>query len=535
MVPGACEMAEKHSRKSITIDFKRKVLKVVEDNPKRKKVDIAKEFNITPTTLATIIKNKDKYGEETGLHDSRKRSKKGELQDVEDAVIMWLKQCRDKNIPISGPVLQEKAQHFAEQLSHPDFRASNGWLDRFKKRHEVTFKKVCGESAAVDDGICEDWKNKLADLTQGYHQDDIYNADETGLFFRCLPDKTLTFKGDPCNGGKNSKERLTVLLGANSSGTNKLKPLIIGKSEKPRCFKNVKKLPTHYISNKKAWMNGKSFSDWLIQINNEMKKKKKKILLFIDNCSAHGDIPKLSNVKVQFLPPNTTSKLQPLDQGIIKNFKTNYRREMVRKFLNDLERQTSKKINVLDAMWMVIKAWKNVTETTIANCFRKSGFKVNNPDQDEEDDLEDLQPLSNLIEGCWPTVQESLNIDMDFEEFVNFDNELAVCGELSEAEILATVTGDGDANAGVPEEEDEDEDVGEDEPDPTMKDVREALHVLKCFFLKKSDLSESVVKSITELDCALDAIKLNAGKQSKIDDFFSHSQAGTSSTVSLEK
>lgn len=66
------------------------------------------------------------------------------------------------------------------------------------------------------------------------------------------------------------------------------------------------------------------FEDWLININNQIRHQKRKILLFIDNCPAHDIIPNLDSVKVQFLPLNTISKLQPLDQGIIHNFKTLY-------------------------------------------------------------------------------------------------------------------------------------------------------------------------------------------------------------------
>ncbi|XP_046659158.1 tigger transposable element-derived protein 6-like [Homalodisca vitripennis] len=196
-----------------------------------------------------------------------KKAKKGELQDVEEAIIKWLKQCRDKNVPVGGPILQEKPQQFAEQLGHADFRASNGWLDRFKKRHEISFKKICGESVAVNVVTCEDWKAKLPDLIRGYNADDIYNADETGLVFKCLPDKTLTFKRDPCNRGKNSQDRLTVLLCNSSSGTDKLKPLVIGKSNKPRCFKNVSTLPTDFKANNKVWINREVFDGWLKQTN----------------------------------------------------------------------------------------------------------------------------------------------------------------------------------------------------------------------------------------------------------------------------
>ncbi|XP_022203178.2 major centromere autoantigen B-like [Nilaparvata lugens] len=139
-------MAEK--RKSLSVDFKRKVLKFIEENPHKKKVDIAKEFNITPTTLSTILRNENRYEDEGGLSGQCKRAEPAELQDVETAVMLWLKQCRDKNVSISGPILQEKAQQFAEQLGHNSFRASNDWLDHFKKRNEVTFKK-CVVKAVV--------------------------------------------------------------------------------------------------------------------------------------------------------------------------------------------------------------------------------------------------------------------------------------------------------------------------------------------------------------------------------------------------
>ncbi|XP_046661293.1 tigger transposable element-derived protein 4-like [Homalodisca vitripennis] len=371
-------------RKTLSYQDKVKLIETV-DAGNKKKSDIAKEFGIPANTLSTILKNREKY-ERQGT--SCKRIKGPEFKDVDESVYQWLKQCRDKNLPVSGPILKEKAAQFAAQLNKPDFRASNGWLQNFKKRNEVIFKKVTGESASVDDNVCTEWSQKLPDLVKGYKPDDIFNADETGLFYQCLPDKTLTFKGDTCHGGKNSKQRVTLLLGTNQIGTVKLKPLMIGKSKNPRCFKGVQSFPMDYTSNKKSWMNSGVFEKWLTDLDRQMKKKKKKILLFIDNATAHGDIPKMKNVKIEFLPPNTTSKLQPLDQGIIKNFKVHYRKEVVRLFLRDLEDKNPTKISILDAMWMASKAWNNVTENTIKNCFKKSGFKQQ-VDEEEESVVED--------------------------------------------------------------------------------------------------------------------------------------------------
>lgn len=99
-----------------------------------------------------------------------------------------------------------------------DFTASDGWLSNFKKRHNLVFKKICGESASVDEGMCNDWQIKLQDLLCEYDPKNVFNADETGLFFKCLPDRTLTFKNEKCHGGKLSKERVTLLFAVNMDG-----------------------------------------------------------------------------------------------------------------------------------------------------------------------------------------------------------------------------------------------------------------------------------------------------------------------------
>ena len=91
-------------------------------------------------------------------------------------------------------------------------------------------RKVCLHAAALKE----------------YSPADIYNADETALFYKLMPNKTLEFKGNKCFWGKSSKEGITALLCTNSTGTDKLKPLKIGKFGQPRCFKRVQHLPFEY-------------------------------------------------------------------------------------------------------------------------------------------------------------------------------------------------------------------------------------------------------------------------------------------------
>lgn len=80
-------------------------------------------------------------------------------------------------------MVKTKAEQFAARLGHNDFKASNGWLDNFKKRHDIGFRKVSGESASVSDEVSSEWKALLPSLLAEYEPHNIFNADETGLFF----------------------------------------------------------------------------------------------------------------------------------------------------------------------------------------------------------------------------------------------------------------------------------------------------------------------------------------------------------------
>ena len=120
----------------------------------------------------------------------------------------------------------------------------------------------------------------------------------------------------PISGKKKDKSRISIGLCINMDGSEKLNPVVINKYLNPRCFKgvNISELPVRYYANSKAWMTGLVYSDWLKSFN--LKMCGRKVLLLVDNAPTHVDI-ELSNVHVHFLPPNTTSHLQPLDVRFI--------------------------------------------------------------------------------------------------------------------------------------------------------------------------------------------------------------------------
>ena len=121
------------------------------------------------------------------------------------------------------------------------------------------------------------WKEThLPTILFRYELKDILNADKFGLFYQALPSKSMHFKNERCSGGKFSKVQLTGLATANATG-EKLSMFVIGKSAKPRYFKNVKNLPCRYRSQNKSWMDGNLFTEWVRRFDNKFVAKAERL------------------------------------------------------------------------------------------------------------------------------------------------------------------------------------------------------------------------------------------------------------------
>ena len=147
----------------------------------------------------------------------------------------------------------------------------------------------------------------LPTIISNYKLEDIFNADEFGLFYQALLDKTLHLKSQKCVGGKHSKTRLTGMAAANAVG-EKLPMFVIGKSARPRCFAGIRNLPCRYRSQKTSWIDSALFEEWVRELDRKFLREGRKIALIVDNCPAHPLIEGLSAIQLVFLPPNTISK-----------------------------------------------------------------------------------------------------------------------------------------------------------------------------------------------------------------------------------
>uniref|UniRef100_A0A452IS10 DDE-1 domain-containing protein n=1 Tax=Gopherus agassizii TaxID=38772 RepID=A0A452IS10_9SAUR len=244
-----------------------------------------------------------------------------------------------------------------------------------------------------------------------------------------LPHKTLSFNYETQKtaGFKKIKDCVTLLFCSNKTGSHKLAPLLIGCFHNPRCFNNLSraKLPVIYANSKNAWMTRHIFNDWFhnsfvpaVRKHLRLKKLKAKALLLLDNCPAHPPAESLvlsdGKIRVLCLPFNTTSKIQPLDQGIIQNFKNNYRRELILVIVSCTSSGISKflkQINMKEIIYLVKKAWDGVKQKSIENKLDFEGFL--------EEDVLQTRTQTKDNKGNLDTLPEIITDESDGENSNN--------------------------------------------------------------------------------------------------------------------
>ena len=253
------------------------------------------------------------------------------------------------------------------------FNASKGWFEEFKKRFELKNVSPHGEIASADTAEAEVFvNNKFKGIIEegGYEPEQVFNMDETGLLWKRMPSRTFIMQGEAkAPGFKAQKDRLTLVMCGNAAAFM-IKPGLIYRSKNPRALKTKNKdaLPVYWMHNAKAWMTKALNLDWF---KNCFIPKFKcywrgkgldfKVVLLVDNAGGHADDLAYDGVQIEFPPPNTTSLIQPMDQGIIRAFKALYTRNTLQHLVDAMD--TDQDFSLKDY-------WRGYT---IASCLQISG------------------------------------------------------------------------------------------------------------------------------------------------------------------
>lgn len=353
----ATTAAPRKERKELSLTEKVRVLEMLE-GPKVSQSELAKRFGVSQPQICRIIKNKERILNEWHRNGDpeRKRKREGKDAALEAALLRWVEGARATD----HPLLQLRARHPAR----PDPEPSGGWLARLGARHGFTNKKPPAEKGDAEQPTAEHWAGSvLPGLLRSYTPAEIFACGETVV---PLPAST------PGKHGESSGERLTLLLCANASGSEKLPLRAVGDSPRPRCLRgvNLEQMPWSYrAGGSLAGLTAPLFAEWLRDFNEAMRRRGKSVLLLLAKHEAHPYL-QLSNVRMVFVPL-AAALAQPLERGIAGDLKGHYRRRLLRWL--PAERGAGQP-SLLDVLHMLAQAWGDVHPGLIASCFRAAGL-----------------------------------------------------------------------------------------------------------------------------------------------------------------
>ncbi|XP_064087452.1 tigger transposable element-derived protein 1-like [Macrobrachium nipponense] len=449
------------NRKSIPLDLKLEVLMRLEKGESHR--NIARAVGIPCSTVSGILENKKRILEKVKRASPMTAAiaMKQCIFEVERLLLIWLEDQNQRRIPVSLGAIEEKARRLHQALksergegsSSEQFVVSKDLFNRFKTLAKLPNLKVPDEAARADEeAVIKSFPTGLAEIIRegGYLPQQVFNVDETGLFWKRLPSRTSISKEEKsAPGHKVSRERLTLLLGGNASGDLKLKPLLVYLAENPRAFKGILKsqLPVIWKSNQKAWVTLCIFEDWFtnhfvptVKEYCIQKNLPFKALLVLDNAPGHpSQLDYMHpNVKVVYFPPNTASILQPVDQGVMASFKAYYLQRMMNNAFEAIGRNKEltfkefwKSYNILEAVKNIAGAWDEVQQTSMNGAWKRLCPQfVNDFIGFEEFKTLELQSVTNKIIG----ISKELHLEIDAEDV----NELLESHgeELSEEDLI---------------------------------------------------------------------------------------------------
>ncbi|GBP96284.1 Heterogeneous nuclear ribonucleoprotein U-like protein 1 [Eumeta japonica] len=144
------DQSQSNDKSQETSDIKKEAVEESTSKEMGEKIsDVGKRFGFSRSTVSTIWKNKEKILQTESEGKSSKKLKKPKYEDLDQAILSWFHRQRQNNMPISGPLVKAKAENFAEELGLAAFKASEGWLGKFKQRHHINYGKISGEARVL--------------------------------------------------------------------------------------------------------------------------------------------------------------------------------------------------------------------------------------------------------------------------------------------------------------------------------------------------------------------------------------------------
>jgi len=322
-------------------------------------------------------------------------------------------------------------------------------------------------------------------------------------------------------GVKKDKSRITLVVCTNCSGSDRLPLWFIGHAKTPRALRgiNISAIGGVWKSNKKAWMTTSIMSEWLRAFYKYIGNRE--VVLCMDNFNAHisgiRDTPPPANIRIIWLPANSTSQFQPLDQGVIQNLKVYYRKQWLEFIVNQIEHEIDPydSVTVLNAIRWCIYAWVHyVSNSVIYSCFLKSTIierRIEHLPAEPEPDLSSLyykaqqatkiqnaMSLSNFLnpidENVVPIDIQLDSVQQIIEQHITQDEEDTMEAALEDVNPLPVIV-------------------------PTKKEALSAVQTLLKYQVRQEETTVDDIRRLERLEQVIWQSEIDSQQQSTLDEW----------------
>lgn len=355
-------------------------------------------------TISRILTKKSTYMNSKEHEKDANRLRKPNNLLVRRILQEWINQSLWNGIPITSPIIQETA-HAVWQRIPGKYREGNGsfsykWISNFLSKMDVNISVLDEEIPKTPKVWTFEERSYLKEYFAKLPSADVFTLDETFLAYN-LP---LDYAQYEISSIQRKVEVATVMLCANLDGTEKLKPLVVGKYENYKSFRNyfpnepvnsvgqstlgekmAKKFDITYQSNTKSWLTSNLFHDWLVRWDKRLVAYNRKIWIVLDDSSSHRIInAHLQNITLIYT--SATSKFLPLNWGVLDEFKTRYRIQQYNALIelqNKYEEKTKRpyyisfeqsELTMSNAFKFIKNAWDEIPLDTIKANWKSSGI-----------------------------------------------------------------------------------------------------------------------------------------------------------------
>lgn len=355
-------------------------------------------------TISRLLAKKDVY---MNCKDSEKcanRIRKPNNLLVRKILQEWVSQSIWNGIPVTSPILQDTAQSVWYRIPG-EHREGNGcfsykWITNFLAKMSVNISSMEEQTPKPPKVWNFEERSVLKEYFRKVPPKDIFTLDETFLAYN-LP---LDYAQYEASQMQRKIEVATVMLCCNLDGSEKLKPLVVGKYNSYRSFRNyfpeepqdpvsqsllggkmARRFGISYHSNRKSWLTSNLFHDWLARWDKRLVADNRKIWIVLDDSCSHRIINlHLKNIELVYTSAN--SRFLPFNWGVLDEFKTRYRIQQYQALIS-LQKQLEKRyhskvlisfeqsqLTMSNAFKFIREAWKSIPVETIRGNWKSAGI-----------------------------------------------------------------------------------------------------------------------------------------------------------------